>query len=64
MLASEFLPEICVRKEVADGKVTPLDVPVVAKESLKAQMIHYIGEKPPYFDSLATWTKEINRVSL
>ena len=59
-----FLPEICVRKEVADGKVIPLDVPVVAKEWLKAQMIHYIGEKPPYFDSLATWTKEIDRVSL
>jgi len=47
-----FLPEICVRKEVASGELVMIDLPVVSNVSLKAQMIYYRQEKPVYFDEL------------
>lgn len=47
-----FLPEICVRKEVAAGELVMIDLPVVSNVFLKAQMIYYGQEKPVYFDEL------------
>lgn len=53
-----FLPEICVRKEVASGKLLRIHIPVVSNVSLKAQMIYYGKETPIYFDELFQLSQE------
>ena len=47
-----FLPEICVRKEVASGELAMINIPVLSNISLKTKMIYNRDDKPIYYDEL------------
>ena len=47
-----FLPELCVRNEVSEGKLKVVEIPILSNLSLKAGIIHYKEAKPVYFDHL------------
>ncbi|WP_087974930.1 LysR family transcriptional regulator [Oceanobacillus rekensis] len=45
-----FLPEICVRRELKEGKLVAIDLPILSNLSLKTNSIYYKSKKPIYFD--------------
>lgn len=47
-----FLPELCVRKEVASGELVRIDIPSVSNGLIQTNMIRYRGANIPYADHL------------
>lgn len=45
-----FLPELCVRNELAEGKLVTVDIPVISNVSLKTNLIYHTDQKSDYVD--------------
>ncbi|WP_067726964.1 LysR family transcriptional regulator [Oceanobacillus damuensis] len=58
-----FLPELCVRKEVADGRLKAIDIPVLSNVSLKTDIIYYKDQKPAIFDHLLQISQDEGRLT-